>query len=258
MTAMEALAQPVRHYRRLRDYLAFPPAPQIVRRWLIVLVAVDLALVLFHLAWRGLQVADLLGPIPPQLSTFGDIGLAERFNHGKWLVLVTLLLLTWRQTRVAGFLALAGVFGLVLIDDALQVHEQGSVWLQQNWAGMPRFGISAGEAGELMIWSGLGLAVLGLMVWGIPATPRAWWPVLGYIGVAFAGLVFFAVVWDVMQEPLHHIAHPSLRYWSLFLAAIVEVTGEAVFASLALAYGAGIYGRSGRARLSRPAAPPGR
>lgn len=88
-------------------------------------------------------------------------------------MLVTLLLLTWRRTRVAGFLALAGVFGPVLIDDALQVHERGNLRLQRNREGLPRFGISAGQAGELIVWSRLGPPVPGLMVWGRWSTPAS-------------------------------------------------------------------------------------
>lgn len=245
----------VRSRHRLRaaiDYAFAPPEPQLVRAWWGALAGVDLAFVALHLAWQGLEGMGLAGPIPPLFSTFGDVGLSERFNHAKWVGLILLLLLTWRRTRMAGFLALAGIFVLVLLDDALRLHERGSGWIRARWPGMPRLGISASEAGELMVWAMLGLGAVALAVWGARATPRAWWPVMGHIGVAFAGLLFFGVVFDVMQEPLHAIGDPVLRERLLFAAGIVESLGESVFASLALATGIGIHRRHGRALSPAP------
>lgn len=232
---------------RARDYLSSPPGPAVVRGWLTGLVAVDLALILFHLGWRGLQGFDLLGPIPPSLSIFGDVGLAERFNHLKWLILAGFLAMIWWRTGAAVFLVLGGVFALVLADDAFTLHERGSAWLQSAWPAMPSFGMSKAEAGEVAIWAGFGLVILPAIAYGLWTTGRIWWPVAGYVLAAFAGVVFFAVVFDVMQEPLHHIAHPGWRYWLLYAASVIECAGEALFASLALAYGAGIHSVYGRA-----------
>lgn len=245
-----SVVRPFRPLARLRAYAFSPPAPEVVWRWLALLIAVDLALVALHVGWRGVQVFGMVGPIPPTLSTFGDVGLAERFNHGKWIVLVALLALTWWRTRVPAFLALAGVFIVVLLDDSLQLHERGSFWLLGIWPDMTVLGLSSAETGELIVWATLGMILLPMTLWGVLATPRAWWPVLGYIGLGFAGLVFFAVVWDATQEIILLIGNPSLRYWAMFAANIVESAGESLFASLTLAYAAGIHRRYGQPALS--------
>lgn len=210
-------------------------------RLLFVMVTLDLALVAIHVGLRALVIVDAIPSVPPILSTFGDIGLAERFNHGKWILVIVMMVLTFSRTQAPLFLSIAVVFGLIFADDVFQVHEGGSAMIQAAWPAMPTFGMLPGQAGELLVWLALGAVTLPIIAWGLVRTERLWWTLAAGIGVGFAGLILFAVIFDTMQEPLHHIGHPSLRYWLLYLAGLIESAGESLFASLTAASAIGIW-----------------
>lgn len=222
------------------------PAPEVLRKFLIVLLPVDLAFLLLHIVLRGFEAAEVIEKVPPLLSVFGDVGLAERFNHAKWILIVILMVALFRRLRVAAFLAFAVIFLLILADDALRLHERGSVVVNTFWPTMPTFGMSKGEMGEVVIWAALGVVAVPVILWGLLATERRWWRHAAIMLAGLSGLVFFGVVFDIMQEPLHYIQTPGVTYWLLQLAGLVESAGESFFASFAAASAIAIFYACGR------------
>lgn len=214
----------------------FPKTPH----WFLWLAAIDLALVAVFVAMRLLQGLDVIPKMPQIWDIMHDEGMAERFNHLKWAAIVMLLLATWHRLRVPALLAMAIMFTVVMADDALRLHERMGETLAARWP-TPVFGLTPSGTGELATWALMGLITLPALIWGLVRTPQAWrarlWPpVLG-----FAGVLVFAVGVDMAQQPLWHLENKALFYWSKTAFGIVEDTGEAVFASLTLAYTAMIW-----------------
>ena len=233
----------------MQRFLTLMPAPAVFRKFFVAMLAADLAFVLLHIALRGFEAAEVIHEVPPLLSVFGDVGLAERFNHAKWVLIVILMAVLFHRLRVPVFLAFSAIFLLILADDALRLHERGSVLVNAHWPHMPTFGMSSAEMGEVVVWAALGLLTVPVILWGMLATERRWWPQAGLILAGLAGLVFFGVVFDMMQEPLHHIETPGVAYWLLQLAGLVESAGESFFASFTAASAIAIHHT-----LYRPAA----
>lgn len=221
------------------------PALAVFKKFFIAMLAIDFAFVLVHIVLRGLEAAEVIEAVPPLLSVFGDIGLAERFNHMKWLVIVVLMLILFYRLRVPVFLAFAAIFTLIFADDALRLHERGSVLINAYWPNLPTFGMSSAEMGELVIWAALGVIVVPIILWGMFATDRRWWPNALLILTGLGGLVFFAIGVDVMQEPLHHIQTPGVAYWLLQVTGVVESAGESFFATFTTASVIAIYNALG-------------
>jgi hypothetical protein len=225
----------------MQRFLALMPAPAVFWKFLLSMLAIDFAFLLLHILLRGLEAAEIIEEVPPLLSVFGDVGLAERFNHAKWILIIVLMAVLFRRLRVPIFLAFSAIFVLILADDALRLHERGSVVVNAQWPTMPTFGMSSAEMGEVVVWAVLGLITVPIILWGMLATRREWWPYAGLILAGLSGLVFFGVVFDMMQEPLHYIETPGISYWLLQLAGLIESAGESFFASFTTASAIAIY-----------------
>lgn len=227
--------------RGFTSLFRFPEHPDLVSRWFIALAAIDLTLVAIFLSLRLLQGVDLLAAVPWHFDIFHDSGLPERFNHVKWAAISLLMLLVFLRSRVAGFLSMALVFAVIFADDAMRLHETGSARINALWPGMPKFGMTAAEAGEVAIWALLGTVVVPVIVWGLLRTPRGWWGQMRWPLTGFAGLLFFAIGMDVAQQPLWHLENKALFYWGKTGLGLVEDTGEAIFGSLTLAYAVALW-----------------
>jgi hypothetical protein len=214
------------------------PLEPAARAWFARMVVVDL--LLFALA-LGLILLAELGAVEtahPDLLLAGDTTLTERFNHMKWvLVTATMLLIFWR-TRLSAFLALAIFYGMILIDDAGRLHERGAARLAPHVRALGDVGISSHQAGELLVWAGIGLLLLPGLVMAALRTPRHVWQDFVPLGLAFLGLLFAAVVVDAGHDLLAmriRAAGYDMPF-ALWLGLVtIENIGEAIFASLTAA-----------------------
>lgn len=189
---------------------------------LLALLAVDAALVLLFLS-------TAVGPGPPDPALFDDGGVAEWFGHAKVAVTVGLLVVVAVRTGQAVFAAWAVLLALVVLDDALMLHE---IW-GARLAGAVDLPVVAGlraqDTGELVVWAAMGLlpavAVIVTHLRSDESTRRR----SRRIGYLFAALLVVAVLLDVLVVA----TGPSLASAVL---ALGEDGGELVVMTLLLAY----------------------
>ncbi|MCC7253049.1 hypothetical protein [Hyphomicrobium sp.] len=101
-----------------------------------------------------------------------DHSLPEILLYGKWMAV--LLLLAWAARRGGGPLctALAVTFLIILVDDGFRIHERGGEVLSEALRLEGVLGLRPRDVGELIVWAGLGTAVLlNLTVGFAMATP---------------------------------------------------------------------------------------
>ena len=205
-----------------------------VSRALVALVLVDAALVAAHV-WAGLTYER----IPLLLNIATDGSLAEIWGYAKWLAAALLFFAAWRRRGNPLLLAAGAGFALILVDDALRLHERTGEALVATGAVPPGLPVTAQDLGELAAFGVLGLLVAAafLAAWRRrrPGDARQALPVAG----AFVALGAVAVVLDALHSSIH-LPYP----WPQALD-LVEDGGEMLIGSfvvsfaLALARGSG-------------------
>jgi len=201
----------------------------------------DKPMLLAFLAWDAIAIAihtayGLAVHGNPQLNwpDFFNIGrdwsAGELGNYVKWSLIVFALFLAYSRVRAPGYLALAVVFLICLLDDSLQFHERGATALISLSLISDTYGQAQGEIGELIVWSVLGAICVGIMGWGWAASNanerRKIWPAL----ILFLGIFFCAVILDV----LHTVV--VIRSMIAGLLGLAEDGGEMVVLTLLLSY----------------------
>jgi hypothetical protein len=233
---------------RIQDLTSVMAPDSLARRWLGWLFAFDLGVFAIGFTMLWLVSDGLVASAHPDLLFAGDTTLTERYNHLKWLV-VTLLMagLFWRL-RIPAYLGLACLYGLILVDDAGRLHEQGGRQLAYHLRLLPDLGISRSQAGELLVWALLGLLLVPVLAWAALRAPRHVWLELAPLAFAFAGLLGAAVFVDVGHDMLsaryraQGLEEPRL-VWTVMV--VLENLGEAFFASMTAAVAIGLSIRHG-------------
>jgi hypothetical protein len=134
-----------------------------VRLFLLVLVCGDLCYLAMHVGHLTMSTLSA-----PHHSIETDGGLAEYYQYMKQLWLASFLAIAFLNRRHLALLAWAGFFGFLLIDDALQVHEQVGSWLARR-LGLPGVaGLRPKDFGEMMVAAIVGASLLALLA-------AAWW-----------------------------------------------------------------------------------
>ena len=96
-----------------------------------------------------------------------DGGHPELFGYAQTLLLVVLFVRLLRWTRQPIYLVLGLIFLVVLLDDALQLHEVAGVYLSEE-LGLPKlFGVRRRDVGEVVAYGILGAVTLPLLVYGL-------------------------------------------------------------------------------------------
>lgn len=203
-----------------------------VRRWLgprprraagivlVLLLAADAALIALHLVNRALEVHDAL-----YLDV--DHSYSEFLQYVKFFWLVVLALWagwTQRRWRLAGWIL---IFGYLLLDDALQLHERVGRWITDlRNPGVHVPDASFGEAVGILIplAACLILAVL-LYREPRPTDRRDHVPVIVLLGAT----AFFGIGVDLVHSWLVDTSAPG------DLLAVVEDGGEQVMVSILVA-----------------------
>lgn len=202
-----------------------------------VLLAIDVFWLVYYCIARTLHELDgdrTLYNLKTMLITT-DRGLPEWFGYAMTLGLIALLVVLRRKTRQPIYAALAAIYVIVLLDDALQVHEYfGRRFV--GWLDIPRglIGLRPEDIGEVLTWSILGAAVLPMLWFSLKRSgPRHRVNGLAIL-VAFAALVFCAVGVDQLYSNFHDV-HPL----SGMLIDLVEDGGELLAITLAFALALG-------------------
>ena len=184
------------HDRRPAASVTQAPAPRLghVRLFLLLLLSADLAFVGMHLVHA---LTPYLGDRLYSLET--DRGYAEMFQYVKTFWIALLLGALWWQTRERAFAAWMLLFGYLLCDDALQVHEKGGYAVAKLLGLAGAFGLRAQDLGELALSAAVGGTLLGaialLSVRGSRDVRHASLDLTGLLAI----LVFFGIVVDMLH-----------------------------------------------------------
>ena len=153
---MARMSNTRRGHRRLRPWLSEPVNLGLSRqprwRWLVWLLAVDLALVVIHIINRATLDSRFL-----RIDI--EFGLGEIYQYGKFILIAVIMADLARRSRGLSPLLWALVFAYLALDDALALHES----IGANFARV--LGSEPGAPGiqvlaDLTVTAGLGVVVL--------------------------------------------------------------------------------------------------
>jgi hypothetical protein len=198
-----------------------------VRLFLLLLVCGDLVYMAIHVG--GLIVPGMRGA---HYSIETDGGLAEFYQYMKQLWLALSLAIAFRHRRHLVLLAWSGFFGFLMLDDALQLHERGGLWLGRHF-GLPAVaGLRPDDLGELIVAGAVGASLLLILA-------LAWWRDREPTWRLSRELLILTValgICGVVLDSFHVIAYfraPAIAE----LLAFAEDGGELLIVSVLAAYG---------------------
>ena len=213
-------------------------------------VRLGLMLLAADAVFCGLHLVHLAGRLGPRFSVEADGGYPEAFQYVKEFWAAALLLAAAatavrpggrpaglpRRGGAAWCAAWAGVFGLLLADDALSLHEAADRRLADLLGLRPAFGLRAGDFAELLFAAAAGTAAL-TVAWAaaLAAGPRGR-RLSGRLLALLGALALFGVGLDVL--------HSAARPWpaAFALLGLAEDGGEMAVVSLTVAFLFGLTG----------------
>jgi len=195
---------------------------------LVLAVCVDLLFIATELAVLASDgLAGTSVPGENLLSLRADWGIPEIWRYLKTIVVVVLFTRAYLRHSELVFGSWAFVFLLIVLDDALLIHERLGD-LVGSWLSVGSGDIEAGEVGGLLIWSGLGLLALSVLVYGHQRSGDLARQVSRVFGWILGLLLFFAIGFDTLLALLSAVSGFATG------AQIVEDGGELLVLSLAL------------------------
>jgi hypothetical protein len=125
------------------------------------------------------------------------------------------------------------VFGVVLLDDAMEIHEDLGKHLVGVLDLRPMLGVRSRDVGEVITWAMMGVIVLPFVLAGFAFSKRTHVANGLALLIPFGALVFFAVVVD----QAFHI-YRDLFFGADIILATLEDGGEMIAVSLECALAA--------------------
>ena len=198
--------------------------------WLLALLAGNFVLVALHTAYFGcLRYGLEAWPCDPAFSLAANFGFAQLFTSLQTMLLIGLLFRLAAATREALYLALGGVFVLVLLDDALAFNQVLGESLASALSLVDRPRLKAQSLAEMMVYGMLAVPLLAALAAAyLPAHPAHRTAGRGFL-VLLALLTFFATAMDLI-----HLAFRTSFSGSRLLLEVAEEGGEMLTLSLAL------------------------
>jgi hypothetical protein len=194
------------------------------RKLLGALIGGDLLFMVLH--WLHVHTGILASE---RWSIARDRGFAEMFQYLKYLGIMLALAQLFRRTRLPVLMLWIGVFGFLLLDDSMRIHERFGLGMVA-WAHIPDFGSLRGrDLGEL-IYAALGAVLLtpALVTAYVRSSPTAR-AISADLLLLLIALLIFAVGGDTIHRLLSSTTFDSM-------AAIVEDGGEMLVLSLICCY----------------------
>ena len=195
----------------------------LARYLLLLLISTDVVFVLVHVVYANTTL------LTNMYALDRERGYAEVFQYIKFHWLVLTMAGLWWRTRAPVYLGWAVVFGYLLLDDALQVHERIGEIIAARWGYPELLGLRGLDFGELTVTAAAGLLLLVLIGIGYWSSDREARNASKRVAALIAALALFGVAVDM----LHQMAGAS---WTGELLLIVEDGGEMFVVSVACAY----------------------
>ncbi len=186
--------------------------------FLLLLLVIDCAFIVLHFWWW----TPLLNT--PLLSLEKDQGYPEIYQYIKELGIVVLLLSILTKTRVAGYSAWVLLFLYLLLDDALQIHEDYGYYISTRLDFTPALRLRAQDFGELAVSAMIAALFLPSLILFYVRGVDAFKRVTRHLLLLLLALAFFGIFVDML-----HIALKGrmISYWW----GAVEDGGEMVVMS---------------------------
>lgn len=212
-------------------------------RILILLLIIDISFVFIHF-YFGLW--DSAGYLNSRWSLYTDMGFAAIFQHLKeaWIIFMFCRLAV-RKSRFF-FSTWAMIFGYILVDDFVRIHEKYGYKVAIVFNYTPMMGLAAQDFGEIMVFAFFGLFFLVLIgvvylrsndnLRGICRRLSLILIMLALFGVAFDAILASFEKSGVSYEGIW-LGWPDMIGKFLILGLIiVEEAGEMIILSLACWY----------------------
>ena len=190
---------------------------------LLLLIATDVVFVLLHVVYANTTL------LPSMFALDRERGHAEVFQYIKFYWLVLMMAGLWWRTRAPVYLGWAVLFGFLLLDDALQLHERIGEIIAARWGYRELLGLRGLDFGELTFTAAAGSLLLALVGIGYWYSDREARNASKRVAALIAALAFFGVAVDM----LHQMAGTS---WIGELLLVVEDGGEMAVVSVACAF----------------------
>jgi hypothetical protein len=205
---------------------------------LILLATTDLVFIVIHS--MHLWASSLSGP---QYSLESENGLAALYQYIKQVWLVACLALAFLQTRARVFIGWTLLFGFLLLDDLLQIHERFGESLAAALSFPALFGLRPTDLGELTVAAAIGSVAVAFATFCLRRGDRAARQVSADLLCLLAALAVFGVFADALHTVMHFQA-PEMAP----LIGTIEDGGEMLVVSAMTAYAFDITS-SGRLRI---------
>ena len=187
----------------------------------------------FLLVAHQLHAWELPGFGSRRWDTNTDRSVIEVFGYAQVLAAAVVTVVLWRRGRGRVYAAWGFVLTLVLLDDALELHERDGLYLAKHVALPAVPGLREREVGQLLTWAGLGAVALLVLVvahrHSPPEARRDSWRFGGLLAL----LMVFAVGFDMAAHPIASVLDSDpVR----LLLVLTEAGGEVVSMTALLAF----------------------
>jgi len=169
-------------------------ADPVHRRWLLLLLGLDLFFIGLHLAYTYTPLLDRTA-----FDITRDRGFAEFFQYAKFLWLVVAFLAMRRLRPSHGYASWALLFGFLLLDDAIEIHEHGGRMLAASLSLSTAFGLRGADFGEATMAVAAATVLLFPILAGFLRGPPDYRELAGRLLILVAALGCCGVVVDMVH-----------------------------------------------------------
>ncbi len=207
----------------------------------LLLIGSDVVLILINIV---IALLRMLGQVEGNIDAwlvFHETSIASNLTYLKWAAIVFFLGISATRSRVLVLGALSALFGYILLDDTLQLHEQAGAYFADTLGLHTVMAVPAEDVGQLLFLGTVGLVSAAFLAAGYLAATPKWRQVAIVFFAGILGLAFFGVLVDCVHSMTNSLA-PGLKQKILDVTlAIFEDGGEMIVASLLCALAVAVW-----------------